>query len=94
MAFLEQGEPLQFGIGLGEREHGRIAAGDRFNLRVRKFLAAMSSDLLAALSPVMTWPSSLNPLGRTDRNRFSSSRRSLPHSQPQSDPKRRPGVVG
>ena len=40
MVFLEQGEPLQFGVGLGEREHGRVARRDRLDLGIGEFLAA------------------------------------------------------
>ena len=37
---LEQGEPLQFGVGLGEGQHGRVARRDRLDLGIGKFLAA------------------------------------------------------
>ena len=40
VVLLEQGEPLQFGVGLGERQHGRVARCDRLDLGVGEFLAA------------------------------------------------------
>ena len=40
VVLLEQGEPLQFGVGLGERQHGRVARRDRLDLGVGEFLAA------------------------------------------------------
>ncbi len=40
VVLLEQGEPLRFGVGLGECEHGRLARRDRLDLGVGKFLAA------------------------------------------------------
>ena len=40
VVLLEQGEPLQFGVGLGERQHRRVARRDRLDLGVGEFLAA------------------------------------------------------
>ena len=40
VVLLEDGEPLQLGVGLGERQHGRVARGDRLDLGVGQFLAA------------------------------------------------------
>ena len=45
VVLLQDGQPLQFGVGLGEREHGRVARGDRLHLGVGQFLAA---DVLGA----------------------------------------------
>src|SRR5271163_4961407 len=40
VVLLEQGEPLQFGVGLGECQHRRVSRRDRLDLGVGKFLAA------------------------------------------------------
>ena len=40
VVLLEQGEPLQFGVGLGERQHRRVARRNRLDLGVGQFLAA------------------------------------------------------
>ena len=40
MVLLEQGEPLQFGIGLGKRQYRRVARCNRLDLGVGEFLAA------------------------------------------------------
>ena len=42
---LEQSQPLQFGVGLGERQHGGIARRDGLDLGVGKLLGA---DVLGA----------------------------------------------
>ena len=40
VVLLEQGEPLQFGVGLGECQHRRVSRRDRLDLGVGEFLAA------------------------------------------------------
>jgi len=50
VVFLQQGEALQLGIGLGKRQHGRIAGRDGLDLGVGKFLAA---DVLGASQGVL-----------------------------------------
>ena len=39
-SLLRKIQPLQLGIGLGEREHGRLTRRNRLDLSVREFLAA------------------------------------------------------
>ena len=46
---------MQFGVGLGQRQHGRIAGCDRLDLGVAQLLAANVLGRRAGLSPVMTW---------------------------------------
>ena len=40
VVLLQDGEPLQLGVGLGERQHGRVARGDGLDLGVGELLAA------------------------------------------------------
>ena len=40
VVLLQEGEPLQLGVGLGQRQHRRVARGDRLDLGVGEFLAA------------------------------------------------------
>ena len=40
MVLLEDGQPLQFSVGFGEREHRRVARGDGFHLGIGQFLPA------------------------------------------------------
>ena len=40
VVLLEQGEPLQFGVGFGQRQHRRVARGNRLDLGIGEFLAA------------------------------------------------------
>ena len=40
VVLLQDRQPLQFGVGLGQRQHGRVARGDRLHLGVGEFLAA------------------------------------------------------
>ena len=51
VVLLEQGQPLQLGVGLGERQDGRVARRDRFDLGVGKLLAA---DVLGTAGGVVT----------------------------------------
>jgi len=46
---LEQGEALQFGIGLGKRQDRRVARRDRLDLGIREFLPA---DVIGAAGGV------------------------------------------
>ena len=50
----QDGEPLQFGVGLGQRQHRRVAGRDGFHLGVGQFLAADVLGLADGVSPVMT----------------------------------------
>ena len=50
MALFQQCEPLQFGIGLGERQYRRIARRDRLDLGVAQFLTA---DILGAAGGII-----------------------------------------
>jgi hypothetical protein len=50
MVLFEQVEPLQLGIGLGERQHRRIARCNRLDLGIGEFLAA---DVLGAAGGVV-----------------------------------------
>jgi hypothetical protein len=40
VVLLQDGEPLQLGVGLGQGQHGRVARGDRLDLGVAQFLPA------------------------------------------------------
>ncbi len=66
MILLQDGEPLQLGVCLGEGEDGGIARGNRLYLRVGKFLPA---DVLGAADGAFTgddlrvlWSTTLQPL--------------------------------
>ena len=50
VVLLQDGQPLQFGVGLGERQHRRVARGDGLDLGVGEFLAA---DVLGAAGGVV-----------------------------------------
>ena len=50
VVLLQEGEPLQLGVGLGEGQHGRVARGNRLDLGVGEFLAA---DVLGAAGGVV-----------------------------------------
>ena len=50
MVLLQEVEALQFGVGLGQRQHGRVAGGNRLDLGVGEFLAA---DVLGAAGGVV-----------------------------------------
>ena len=50
VVLLQDGQPLQFGVGLGQRQHGRVARGDGLHLGVGQFLAA---DVLGAAGGVV-----------------------------------------
>ena len=50
VVLLQDGQPLQFGVGLGQREHRRVARGDRLDLGVGQLLAA---DVLGAAGGVL-----------------------------------------
>jgi hypothetical protein len=47
---LQEGEPLQLGVGLGQGQDGRVARRDCLDLRVGEFLAA---DVLGAAGRVV-----------------------------------------
>jgi hypothetical protein len=40
MVLLQDRQPLQFSVGLGERKHGRVARGDGLDFRIGELLAA------------------------------------------------------
>ena len=40
VVLLEDRQPLQFGVGFGERQHGRVARRDGFDFGIGEFLAA------------------------------------------------------
>jgi hypothetical protein len=50
MVLFEQVEPLQLGVGLGQREYRRVAGGNRLDLGVREFLPA---DVIGAAGGVV-----------------------------------------
>jgi len=48
---------LQFGVGLGERQHGRVARRDGFDLGIGEFLAA---DIIGPAGGILHQPT-VNP---------------------------------
>ena len=40
VVLLQHGQPLQLGVGLGQRQHRRVAGGNRLDLGVGQLLAA------------------------------------------------------
>jgi hypothetical protein len=50
MVLFQEVKPLQLGVGLGQRQDGRVAGGNRLDFGIGEFLAA---DVLSATGSVV-----------------------------------------